>query len=206
MARRYLAHFRTCDSALAEAYGRVAGYPSLPTAEHKRRTHFESLARAIVGQQLALKAAETIWQRYADLSPGPRPPRVRQVLGMSDRQLRGVGLSQNKMLAIQDLCHRIDDGRLHLPSIARSSDEQIIQRLTEVRGIGVWTGQMFLMFKLGRLDVMPTGDLGVQEGLRRLDQMEARPKPKELEQRAQVWAPYRSVAAWILWRLVDQAD
>jgi DNA-3-methyladenine glycosylase II len=206
MARLHLAHFRRCDPALADAYRRVAAYPDLPTPAHKRRSHFESLARAIVGQQLALKAAETIWQRYCGLCDGPRPPRVDQLKRLSDAQLRGVGLSQNKMLAIQDLATRIGDGRLKLASIARLSDDLVIERLTAVRGIGVWTAQMFLMFKLGRLDVMPGGDLGVQEGLRRLDQLQTRPTPKQLEQRAQVWAPYRSVAAWVLWRLVDQAD
>jgi len=112
-------------------------------------------------------------------------------------------LSGNKIKAVRELAEKIVSGELRLRGIARHDDGEIIRRLTSVWGIGEWTAQMFLIFKLGRLDVMPTGDLGVQEGLRVLDGLDARPSPDELLGRAEVWRPLCSVAAWFLWRLAD---
>ncbi len=108
------------------------------------------------------------------------------------------------MLAIQDLASRIDSGQLKLRGCSRWSDQSVVEQLTEVRGIGLWTAQMFLIFKLGRPDVFPATDLGVQEGIRILDGLKKRPEPKKAEARAAQWAPYRSAAAWYLWRMADQ--
>jgi 3-methyladenine DNA glycosylase/8-oxoguanine DNA glycosylase len=171
----------------------------------KRQTHFESLTRAIVFQQLAYKAADTIYHRVCALTPGPRFPLADEVRNLDFEVMRGAGLSRAKALSLKDLSERILDGRLKLRSLGRYSDEHIIEQLIEVRGIGEWTAQMFLMFKLGRLDVFPTNDLGVQEGARILDKKKQRPTAKEIAVRGAAWAPLSSVAAWLMWRLTDEA-
>jgi len=125
------------------------------------------------------------------------------MLALSNERLRAAGLSGNKTKAIRDLATKVVSGELCLRGIGRHDDEEIIRRLTTVWGIGEWTAQMFLIFKLGRLDVMPSGDLGVQEGLRVLDGLEGRPSAGTLLSRAEVWRPLCSVAAWFLWRLSD---
>ena len=184
---------------------RLPRYPGLPDAARRRRTHFESLARAIIYQQLAGKAAATIHGRVCALTPGSRLPKPEELLALPEARLRGAGLSRNKLAALYDLAERVADGRLRTRSLGRLPDEEVLARLVEVRGIGEWTAQMFLMFQLGRLDVLPTGDLGVQEGLRRLDGLPERPGPAALGERGAVWAPLRTVASWYLWRLADGA-
>lgn len=177
----------------------------MPYGSLARQSHFVYLSRSIVFQQLATGAATTIWGRYAALVDGPRAPSADQVLALPDKDLRGAGLSRNKLASIRDLAERVQTGSLALRGLGRLDNEQVIERLIQVRGIGVWTAQIFLMFKLGRQDVLPSADLGVQEGLRILDQMSERPTAKELEQRAAAWAPFRTQAAWTLWRVVDEA-
>jgi DNA-3-methyladenine glycosylase II len=167
-------------------------------------SHFHALARSIIYQQLAGRAAQTIHGRVLALTPGPRFPRPEQILELPEASLRGAGLSRAKMRAVLDLADKTVSGELGLRAIGRHPDEQVVKTLTTVWGIGEWTAQMFLIFRLGRLDVMPSGDLGVQEGLRRLDGLEARPQPSWVEERARVWAPLRSVAAWVLYRLCDE--
>ncbi len=189
---------------MADAIRGLEPLPELPVPQHRRISHFESLARAITYQQLAGKAAATIWGRVVSLTPGSRVPKPAEFLRLKDEVLRGAGLSRNKMLAIQDLAGRIESGDLKLRSCSRWTDQEIIDHLVQVRGIGVWTAQMFLIFKLGRPDVFPDGDLGVQEGMRKLDGLAKRPTPQQADERAAVWAPYRSAAAWYLWRMADQ--
>ncbi|MDP6962739.1 MAG: DNA-3-methyladenine glycosylase 2 family protein [Planctomycetota bacterium] len=193
------------DPKLKAVLKRLGPYPGFPEGAKKRQTHFESLTRAIVFQQLAYRAADTIYNRACALTPGDRFPRAAEICDLSLEQLRSAGLSRAKSLALKDLSERIVDGDLKLRSLGRYSDEVIIEKLIQVRGIGAWTAQMFLMFKLGRLDVLPAADLGVQEGLRVLDKMQERPTAKELEARGAVWAPLSSVAAWLMWRLADEA-
>jgi 3-methyladenine DNA glycosylase/8-oxoguanine DNA glycosylase len=159
--------------------------------------------RAICYQQLSGKAAATIWGRLCALGERGRPPEPAVLLAFTEEELRAVGLSRQKVASLQDLAERVVYGRLVTRGLARASDDAVIARLTEVRGIGEWSAQMFLMFKLGRLDVMAPGDLGLQEGLRRLDGLAERPTPKALEARAADWAPLRSVASWVLWRLTE---
>ncbi len=190
------------DPALGRARRRLAPFPVLPDPA-VGGTHFHALARAIVFQQLAGAAASTIHGRVVALTPGPRFPRAEEIQVLSDEALRGAGLSAGKLRAIRDLSERCLDGRLKLRSIGRKDDEAIVADLVEVRGIGRWTAQMFLMFRLGRLDVLAPNDLGLQEGLRRLDGLSERPGPKELEARGEAWAPLRSVASWVLWRLSE---
>jgi DNA-3-methyladenine glycosylase II len=192
------------DPRLAAAMKGLAPFPGFPDAAHRaQRTHWDALSRAIVFQQLAGKAAETIHGRVCSLSKQKRFPRCAELLSLEDAHLRGAGLSQNKMLALRDLAQRIEDKRLDLRRLERVSDEAIIERLVEVRGIGEWSAQMFLLFRLGRLDVGPAGDLGVQEGLRLLDDLKERPTPKVALARMETWRPLRSVGAWMMWRLVE---
>ena len=193
---------RRRDPVLGAAIPRLPPFPEVPVKSF-RGPHFHVLARSIVYQQLATKAAATIYGRVRELSPGPGFPTPEQMLALSEERLRAAGLSGNKTKAIRDLATRIVSGDLRLRGIGRHDDEEIIRRLTTVWGIGEWTAQMFLIFKLGRLDVMPSGDLGVQKGLRVLDGLDERPSAQALLARAEVWRPLCSVAAWFLWRLTD---
>lgn len=163
------------------------------------RSAFESLARSIVYQQLAGAAAATIWGRLTTVTGSPINPQRLSLC--SDEELRACGLSAAKLRALRDLSAQA--ARLKLSSIHRAPDQLVIQRLTEVRGIGVWTAQMFLMFHLGRLDVWPNADLGVREGYRRVFGLSERPTDKALLPLGEVFRPYRSVAAWYMWRAVE---
>lgn len=201
---RQLSALARRDPVLGRALKRVPPFPGFPEgAASVQRSHFHALARAIVYQQLAGAAARTIHARLCALTPGPGFPRAEEVLRLPDAALRGAGLSGNKLAALRDLAGRVESGALRLRSIGRLPDEEIIERLVEVRGIGVWSAQMFLMFRLGRLDVMPSDDLGVREGLRRLDGLAERPAPKAVLARSEPWRPLRSVASWVLWRLTE---
>jgi len=192
------------DPILGAAMGELAPFPGFPDSPARRReSHYESLARAIVYQQLSGKAAATIWGRTVKLTAGTSFPRPAEFLTFDEDTVRACGISRPKLRALTDLAERAHDGRLGLRAAARLDDDEVIERLVAVRGIGVWSAQMFLMFKLGRLDVLPVGDLGVQEGLRLLDGLERRPTPDELAERGEVWRPLASVAAWFLWRLTD---
>jgi len=191
------------DPVLGEWLGRVTPFPGFPAGYYKRCSHFAALARSITYQQLSGKAAATIWGRVGRLSERPGFPTAEELLAIDGERLRGAGLSRNKELALRDLAERCLDGRLRLRGLGRLADEEVVAELVQVRGIGVWTAQMFLMFKLGRLDVMAPGDLGLQEGMRVLDGLDERPGPAELEERARRWAPLRSVASWTLWRLLE---
>lgn len=190
------------DPALAKARRRVAAFPGFPVPG-QAGSHFHALARSIIYQQLAGAAAKTIHDRVRNLTPGRRFPRPEEVAAISDARLRGAGLSAAKLASLRDLSDRVLTRSLPLTAISRLPDEGVIERLVEVRGIGPWTAQMFLMFRLGRLDVLAPGDLGLQEGMRRLDGLEERPGPRELQTRGERWAPLRSVAAWVLWRLTE---
>jgi DNA-3-methyladenine glycosylase II len=204
-SRRALAALIAADPALADVLRRHGLYPGFPTPTAARReTHFAALGRTIIFQQLATAAATTIHGRVCTLGERGRFPSPAQTLALSDDSLAGVGVSGPKRLALRDLAERVEDGRLVLGSIAARTHQEIIDRLVTVRGIGVWSAQMFLIFRLGRLDVMPAGDLGVREGVRRLDGVAERPSPDEVLERAMPWAPLRSVAAWTLWRLAGE--
>jgi 3-methyladenine DNA glycosylase/8-oxoguanine DNA glycosylase len=170
------------------------------------RSHYELLARSIVFQQLSGKAATTIFNRVCALAPGPGFPPAEALLALDDAVLRGAGLSRQKVAALRDLAHHLVDGALPLGRIARLDDEAVIAALSSVRGIGRWTAEMFLMFRLGRLDVLPATDLGLQKGLAALDGLPRPPTPRELLARGEVWRPYRTVASWYLWRIVDSAN
>jgi len=164
---------------------------------------FSALSEAIVYQQLSGKAAGTIHGRFCGLFDEGLPE-AKQAAAISLTQLRQVGLSQNKALAILDLAQKSRDGSLaSLRGLARKSDEDVIENLVQVRGIGPWTAQMFLIFNLGRPDVMPAADLGIQKGVQRVYRLSKLPDPKQVLQRTSHLAPYRSAASWYFWRAAD---
>ncbi len=201
-SKAQVAALKRRDPVLGAAIKHLPPFPDFPVGA-LRGSYFHALARSIIYQQLATRAAATIYGRVRKLGQGPRFPTPTQTLVLSNERLRAAGLSGNKVKALRDLATKIVSGELRLGGIARHDDQQVIERLTTVWGIGEWTAHMFLIFKLGRLDIMPAGDLGVQEGLRILDGLDGRPSPDTVLGRAEVWRPLRSVAAWYLWRLTD---
>jgi DNA-3-methyladenine glycosylase II len=166
-----------------------------------RRSNFEALARSITYQQLAGRAASAIWQRVRALVPGPF--NAEAVLALDVTALRGAGLSNAKARSISDLARHIVDGDVHLARAGKLPDEQVIEELSRVWGIGTWTAQMFLMFQLGRLDVWPVLDLGVRTGYGKAWGLMDPPTAKELEPLGDRFKPYRSVAAWYCWRALE---
>ena len=193
------------DPAIGAAMARVAPFPGFPAGPLARGSHFQAIARSIAYQQLAGAAARTIYGRVCALTPGPRFPTVEECLELPDESFRGAGFSASKTRAVKDLAARCAAGSVRLHRVSRMTDDEIVRMLSSVWGIGEWTAQMFLMFRLGRLDVMPAGDLGVREGARILDALEERPSPKAVLERAEPWRPLRSVATWVLYRLCDEA-
>ncbi len=168
---------------------------------------FDSLAESIAYQQLSGKAAATIWGRVRALYPRRKWLDPKQVLATPDETLRACGLSWNKIAALKDLSAKTIDGTVPTGSaLAKMSDEEIITHLTAVRGIGRWTVEMLLLFQLGRLDVWPISDLGVQKGYAKTFGKRKLPTPKQLHKIGEKWRPYRSVAAWYFWRALDTAE
>jgi DNA-3-methyladenine glycosylase II len=193
------------DPVLAGVMRAVGQFTHVPNAEH---TPFHALARAIAHQQLNGIAAETIFGRFCSLyateTAGAALLEARLVLDTPDDKLRAVGLSFAKIAGIKDLARKTLDGVVPAYEILHTlADQEIIERLTQVRGIGRWTVEMLLMFRLGRPDVLPIDDFGVRNGFRLAYGLRGLPTPKALAEFGQRWAPYRSVAAWYLWRAVD---
>lgn len=162
---------------------------------------FCSVAEAILYQQLNGKAAATIHKRFCELAGDPPTPEG--ILKLSDEQLRSVGLSKQKSAYLKDLAAKTASGELDFLRLPELSDEEVIEHLTQVKGIGVWTAHMFLMFSLRRPNVLPTGDYGVQMAMKKHYRKRKIPKPKDMEKIAKAWEPYRSVACWYMWRSLD---
>ena len=169
-------------------------------AERQRRDHLTALVGAIVSQQLSTKAAATIFGRFTALFPEASLPTAEGIAALDDHALRGVGLSGQKVRYLRDLSERILDGRLRLDELESLGDEEVIERLTEVKGFGRWTAEMFLMFRLHRPDVLPVDDLGIVKAVQRLYGLRKRPDAKRLQRIGEAWRPYRSVACWYLWQ------
>jgi len=170
-----------------------------------RRSPFQSLVLAVAHQQLHATAANAILARFKKLFPGRRFPRPEDLSSVSNDDLRGVGFSRAKILAIRDIAAKTLSGVVPTSrQIAKLSDDDIIERLTEVRGVGRWTVEMLLIFQLGRPDVLPADDFGVRTGFRLAYRQRALPKPKELLAFGERWRPHRTTAAWYLWRAVEQ--
>src|SRR5262245_2750176 len=171
-----------------------------------RRSPFESLVRAIAYQQLHARAAESILGRFVALCPTQRFPRPDNLLAMNDQALRSAGFSQAKIAALRDLAAKTLDGSLPTGAVLRTlDDEAIIERLMMVRGIGRWTVEMLLIFQLGRPDVLPIHDFGLRNGFRIAYGRRSMPMPKEVRRYGERWRPYRTAAAWYLWRVADRA-
>jgi DNA-3-methyladenine glycosylase II len=168
------------------------------------RSPFESLVRAVSHQQLHGKAAESILKRFIACFPGRRFPRPADLVNVSDAAMRSAGFSGAKVAAIRDIAAKTIEGIVPGPrAIKNMPDEEIIERLTMVRGVGRWTVEMLLIFQLGRPDVLPADDFGVRNGFRRAYGLPEMPKPKEVLAHGERWAPYRTTAAWYLWRAAD---
>jgi DNA-3-methyladenine glycosylase II len=193
-----LRHLRTADKKLAPVIERH-GHPTItPTTDAVR-----SLARAIVSQQLSGKAADTIWGRLLALYPRAQFPRPAAILATEDAALRGAGLSGAKVAALKDLARHVVENKLVPARLPAASDEEIAATLLAVRGIGPWSVDMFLMFALARPDVLPVGDLGIRKGMQRHFGLGQLPAADKMTKLAAPWRPYRSVAAWYMWRLLE---
>lgn len=165
--------------------------------------YYESLVRSIVYQQLSIRAAGTIYERLINLFKSTKFPNPEEVLAISPTALRSVGLSNQKVNYIRDLSEKWYQGQLDLSNIDSMTDEQISKELIKVKGIGQWTADMFLMFTLLRPDVFPYGDLAIQKGFKIFNNMDRLPTLQEMEIKAEQWRPYRTIAAWYLWKIVD---
>lgn len=164
---------------------------------------FEALVESIVSQQLSVKAADTIYGRVLALGGGKLLPPA-ELAVVPEATLRTAGLSGQKVRYVQDLCAKVTNGSVVLTDLEKLEDEEVIERLRLVKGIGRWTAEMFLMFRLGRPDVLPVQDLGIQHGMRKLYKMRDVPTPERMVKVAKKWRPYRSIACWYLWRVHEK--
>jgi DNA-3-methyladenine glycosylase II len=167
-------------------------------------SHYQALVRSIIYQQLSGKAAGTILARFSALYGGTPEPHA--VLATTDEQLRAVGLSRQKIGYLRDLSSKVLSGALPLDAVHDMDDDDLIEHLVQVKGIGRWTAQMFLMFRLGRRDVLPELDLGIQNAIRRAYRKRKRPAPKDVRKIGAKWSPHSTVACWYLWRSLDNGD
>jgi 3-methyladenine DNA glycosylase/8-oxoguanine DNA glycosylase len=189
------------DRALGAVIERVGGSGFPP---HAGVSSFEALAHSIVYQQLSGKAAATIFGRFRALFPGAEFPAPSRVLETPHALMRGAGLSEAKARAIRDLAHHAEQGVvLPVATLRRMSPEAVIERLTVVRGVGRWTVEMLLLFRLGHPDVLPAHDLGIRKGLARIMRRRELPEPGAVIRRGERWRPWRSVASWYLWRAAE---
>jgi len=195
IALRHLSHADKRMEKLIDKFG--------PPNFNLMNNYYESLVRSIVYQQLSGKAASTIYERFLDLFVFDIYPEPKDILAVSIETLRSAGLSYQKVNYIRDLSEKWQDGTMNLTNIDSMTDEEISSELIKVKGIGQWTADMFLMFTLGRPDVFPFGDLGIQKGVMIITNMNRLPTQKEMERKTKKWQPYRTVAAWYLWKLVD---
>jgi DNA-3-methyladenine glycosylase II len=191
-----LCHLRQSDPILGEIIDRVGEYRI-----EFRDPDFETLVKSITYQQLSGRVASVIFGRLSMAAGGKITPE--NILKMRPSRMRALGLSGQKTEYIRDLARHTRDGVLVFEELAEMPDHQVIERLTEVKGIGVWTVHMFLIFALRRLDVLPTGDLGIRAAIRKAYGLAELPKPAEIEAMAKPWRPYCTVASWYLWRSLE---
>ena len=200
--RKAVRHLKAVDPALGEIMARIGPFAMQLKSS---RSLFGALAEAIVYQQLSNKAAATIYGRVEALFPRARDGFTpRHVLKATDESLRGCGLSRAKVLAVQDLARRVHGG--DLPTLEQAQglgDDELIERLVAVRGIGRWSAEMFLMFRLGRPDVLPIDDYSLRKAYAKAFRKRALPSPRALEKHGEKWRPYRTVASWYLWRTLE---
>lgn len=193
-----IAHLRAADPRLTALIDRH-GHPTIAP----RKDPVQSLARAIVSQQLSGKAADTIWGRVLAIYPKARFPKPEAILATDDTVLRAAGLSGAKAAAIKDLARHVIEKKVVPARLPKLTDEEVTAMLLPVRGIGPWSVDMFLMFFLARPDVLPVGDLGIRKGMQRHFGLRKLPEPKRMQQLAAPWRPYRTIASWYMWRLLE---
>ncbi len=194
--RQAVRHLKQSDPVMRSIIERVG-----PCRMEFGEPTFPALAESIVYQQLNGTAAMTIFNRFAELAGRPLTPEG--ILKLTDQQLRGVGLSKQKSSYLRDLAAKTQAGLLTFEQLGELSDDDVIEHLTQVKGIGVWTAHMFLMFPLRRPDVLPTGDYGIRVAIKKHYRKRKLPDPKTMHKIAKSWAPYRSIACWYLWRSLD---
>jgi DNA-3-methyladenine glycosylase II len=197
--RTSIVYLKRVDAVLGRVIERVGPCRFEPRA---KGTHFDALMRSIVYQQLSGKAAGTILDRVLALYGG-RYPRPAQLLETSDDALRAAGLSRQKLAYLRDLAAKVEAGEVPLARVRRLPDDEIITHLTHVKGIGRWTAQMFLMFRLGRPDVLPELDLGIQTAIQRAYDLPKRPAPGDVLRIGATWRPHATIASWYLWRSLE---
>ena len=195
-AQRLLSRRDPILSVLIKAHGPCG------LAAAQRADHFSALTRAIVGQQLSTKAAATIYSRLLTLMPAGRPT-APALAALTDDQLRTVGISRQKAAYLRDLAGKAESGALDLNALDAMDDEDVITALSQVKGIGRWSAEMFLIFRLHRPDVLPVGDLGIVNAVHRVYRLRKRPTAERIRRLGEAWRPFRSVASWYLWRSLD---
>lgn len=198
MSKKAVEHLKK-DRMLSKIINRVGRY-RLALVEDP----YESLVEAIITQQLSGKAAASISKKFREIYG--RFPKPQDVIKTPSSRLRAAGLSKMKVSYIKDLSKKITTGALEIDSLKNMTDDEVIQQLTKVRGIGRWTAEMFLIFSLGRQDVLPVGDLGLRKGVQMLYSLSETPQKDEIETIAQKWRPYRTVATWYIWKSLSQFD
>ena len=189
-------HLKKSDAILASIISQVGACQIA-----YREPTFETLARAIVFQQLSTKAARTIYGRLEEAAGGKLTPESIQNLSVGE--MRRAGLSRQKLGYIRDLAEHALSGKVDFTLLPAMNDEEVIAALTDIKGVGVWTAHMFLIFTLRRTDILPVGDYGVQSAIKKAYRKRKLPKPKDMEKIAKAWSPYRSIACWYLWRSLD---
>ena len=195
--RKAILHLKKADPVLALLIERVGRY-----GIQYREPNFETLVRSIVYQQLSGRVAAVIFGRLSALAPGGKlTPEA--ILKLTPARMRKAGLSKQKTAYIRDLARKTARGALKFETLTEMADHEVIEHLTQVKGIGVWTAHMFLLFALQRPDVLPTGDLGIRMAIRKAYGLDELPHPKHIEEIALRWRPYCSVATWYLWRSLE---
>ncbi len=194
---RALVHLRDADPILKSVIDRVG-----PFTLRAKRDRFAMLVRSILSQQISTKAAESIRNRLL-ARIHPETLSVESLSQLTDEDLRSVGLSGQKVRYLRDLIGHVQSGQIPLRSIGRQTDAEIIRELTQVKGIGEWTAQMFLIFSLGRMDVLPHADLGIRTAIRNLYELDELPNRADTERLAEPWRPYATIASWYCWRSLE---
>jgi len=192
-------HLRTNDPVMASIIKEIG---RCGLVRSKREDPFIAIVEAIIWQQLSGKAARTIYERFLKIFPNGRPTPA-TILATPDEAMRAAGLSRGKVAYLRDLSTKVLDGTVHLESLETMANDDVVAAMTKVKGIGQWSAEMFLMFRLQRADVLPVGDLGIVKAIQRHYRLRKTPTPDRMLKIAESWRPYRSVASWYLWASLD---
>jgi len=192
-------HLRTSDPVMASIIKEIG---RCGLVRSKRADPFIAIVEAIIWQQLSGKAARTIYERFLKVFPEGTPTPA-AILATSDEAMRAAGLSRGKIVYLRDLSTKVLDGTVHLESLETMANDDVVAAMTKVKGIGQWSAEMFLMFRLQRADVLPVGDLGIVKAIQRHYRLRKTPTPWRMRKIAESWRPYRSVASWYLWASLD---